>query len=201
MIRIFFNLIVCLLIGTACMTETLIAAENQNLTRTPSDFEGPFYPVVRQQDEDNDLIHVKGRSQSAQGAILHLSGKIMNTEGEPVHDARVEIWQTDSNGLYNDRRDTSPGKRDPDFQYWGEAATKADGTFTFTTIVPGKYEPRPAHIHYKVWINDTLVLTSQIYFTNHPEEKNVSYRTDPLQTVELIKTKKGDFRAYIQIIL
>ncbi|MCL7489324.1 MAG: hypothetical protein M8357_14250 [Desulfobulbaceae bacterium] len=169
------------------------------LNPTPSDHEGPFYPVVRQQDEDHDLIHVDGRDQAAQGDILHLSGKVVNEDGQPFSQAVVEIWQTDPNGRYNDARDRSPGSRDPDFQYWGKALTREDGTYSFTTLVPGAYNPRPAHIHFKVWIDGEVRLTSQIYF----KKKEVLNQpaTPELQTVELQKNNAGEYEAFFQIVL
>ena len=167
--------------------------------KTPGDHEGPFYPVVRQQDEDNDLIHVDGRDQAALGDILHLSGRVVNEDGQPLDQAVVEIWQTDPSGRYNDARDRSPGKRNPDFQYWGKAATREDGTYSFTTLVPGAYNPRPAHIHFKVWIDGRVRLTSQIYFKNK-EELNQPATPEP-QTVELRKNNAGEYEAFFQIVL
>jgi len=172
----------------------------ENLVRTPGDSEGPFYPLVRQPDEDNDLIHVTGHARAAKGNILYLSGKVVNTEGQPMKDVEVEIWQTDPRGLYNDPRDSSPGERDPDFQYWGKTEARADGSFSFITLVPGKYEPRPPHIHFKVWINDTAVLTSQMYLKNLPGDDSL-LRTDPLQTIELKKKGDGTYTAFMRIVL
>ncbi len=180
------------------------AFAGEGFTQTPADYEGPFYPVVRQQDEDNDLIHVGGRPQSDSGEILKLSGVVVNTSGQPQKGITIEIWQTDSNGLYKDHRDRSAGQRDPNFQYWGKTITSQDGSFSFTTLLPGMYEPRPAHIHFKVWDNNKNILTSQLYFSNHPAEiKSMSNRpsTNELQTAELKKTDPGHFAAFFQIVL
>lgn len=174
------------------------------LVKTPSDYEGPFYPIIRQQDEDNNLIHVAGRKQAAQGDILHLSGKVVDENGQPFSMAVVEIWQTDPHGRYKDQRDRSEGKRDPDFQYWGKATTSADGAFSFTTLVPGDYNPRPAHIHFKVWIDGKLYLTSQMYFRNlllGMEEGVKQSDTNKLQTVDLHKKDDGNYTAFFQIVL
>ena len=135
----------------------------EQFVKTPADYEGPFYPQFRQQDEDYDLVHVAGHSNPAKGAILNLSGVVLNTKGEPRKNLVIEIWQTDPQGRYNHPGDTSPGQRDPDFQYWGKTVTGPDGSFFFKTLVPGAYHPRPAHIHYKVWQDDKVLLTSQIY--------------------------------------
>lgn len=173
------------------------------LAPTPSDYEGPFYPVARQQDEDNDLIHVAGRTERAKGDILHLSGHVVDTAGNPVENAVVEIWQTDPDGLYKDPRDRSRGERDPNFQYWGKNETGADGSYSFITLVPGRYAPRPAHIHYKVWVDGRNVLTSQIYFSNHPDAKGdgAGPSTKPVQTVTLQKTPSGAFEASFRIVI
>lgn len=197
-----FSIISLLMLLICCLFPRLTVSQ-EKYVRTPADYEGPFYPVNRQQDEDNDLIRVTGQPQPAKGDILHLSGMVVNTDGLPINKATVEIWQTDPNGLYKDYRDRSPGRRDQNFQYWGTAKTNADGTFSFITLVPGKYEPRPAHIHFKVWIDDRAVLTSQIYFRDHPAEagKGVSSATNDLQTVDLQKAPSGGFAAFIRIVL
>lgn len=183
----------------------LPALAGNKLTKTPSDYEGPFYPLVRQQDEDNDLIHVAGRDQAAGGEILYLTGSVVDEEGRPFTGAVVEIWQTDPGGRYKDQRDRSPGLRDPDFQYWGKAVTGADGGFSFITLVPGAYHPRPAHIHCKVWVDGKARLTSQIYFrsTDIPEMAGGAQPTaaQELQTVDLRRTKAGEYEAFFQIVL
>ena len=132
----------------------------ESYTKTPADYAGPFYPVTKQQDIDNDLVHVQGQTGIAKGDILNLSGMVVNTRGEAQQNLIIEIWQTDPDGKYNHPGDSTPGERDPNFQYWGAAITDTDGTFIFKTIVPGSYEPRPAHIHYKILQDRKVILTS-----------------------------------------
>jgi protocatechuate 3,4-dioxygenase beta subunit len=197
-----FSIISLLMLLVFCLSSQLTMSQ-EKYVRTPADYEGPFYPVNRQQDEDNNLVQVTGQPQPAKGDILRLSGMVVNTDGRPINKATVEIWQTDPNGLYKDYRDRSAGRRDQNFQYWGTAKTNADGTFSFITLVPGKYEPRPAHIHFKVWIGNRAVLTSQMYFRNHPAgvRKGISSTTNDLQTVDLQKAPSGGFAAFIRIVL
>jgi protocatechuate 3,4-dioxygenase beta subunit len=171
-----------------------------DLQRTPPDQEGPFYPVERQLDMDNNLLQITGKEGQATGDILHLSGKIIDTRGEPVAGVTVEIWQTDPEGRYLHPRDPSSGPRDPYFQYRGRATTGQDGGYSFTTLVPGTYGSRPPHIHFKVWRDGKTLLTSQIYIANHPDSQ-VQYRTDPLQTVALQKKEQGVFEASFRIVL
>lgn len=174
-----------------------------SMTATPPDQEGPFYPVVRRADEDSDLVHVAGQSEPATGNILHLAGAVRTVEGDPVAGAVVEIWQTDPHGRYNDARDRSPGRRDPNFQYWGKAVTGGDGSYSFVTLVPGGYHPRPPHIHFKVWVDGKERLTSQMYFSNHPEtaKTGIRFRTGEPLTVELQTVQPNEFKAVFDIIL
>ncbi len=171
--------------------------------KTPADYEGPFYPVTRQHDIDNDLIHVKGQIGVARGDILKLSGVVLNTGGEAQQNLTIEIWQTDPQGRYKHPGDSTPGERDPNFQYWGATTTDADGTFFFKTILPGAYEPRPAHIHYKVLQEGKVILTSQIYFIEPSEGTRLPSMTSKieLQTVDLKPIKDGEFEAFFRIVL
>jgi len=192
-----------LLIAILSLATSLSAAQDM-YEKTPSDYEGPFYPVIRQQDEDNDLTHVAGQSEPARGDVLNLSGAVLNTRGEPQKGVTVEIWQTDPSGRYKDARDNTPGERDPNFQYWGKATTAEDGTFLFKTLVPGGYAPRPVHIHYKVWVDGNVRLTSQIYFKNHPDRSEstpAGFPAADLQTIDLQSTRPNEFKGFFHIVI
>lgn len=173
------------------------------LSRTPADQEGPFYPVTRQQDIDHDLTQVRGQEGRAKGDILNLAGLVVTSSGDPLESVTIEIWQTDPQGRYRHPADPSPGERDPNFQYWGFTTTDRDGSFFFRTIVPGAYQPRPAHIHFKVLQEGKVVLTSQIYFRQPDYSGTIppGSPTNPLQTVDLKKTESGEFAAFFRIVL
>lgn len=164
---------------------------------TPHDSEGPYYPLERQSDEDNDLTKVKGKLRSAKGEVLYLTGVVSDKNGKPRSDVIMEIWQTDANGLYRHPRDKSEGTRDPFFQYWGRAKTDKEGKYSFKTIIPGKYEPRPSHIHFKVWVGEKVVLTSQMYIAkgkNHPSN------VDELLVLNVSKNKEGEHVGFFRIV-
>ena len=188
---------------TIILLAGLKAAAQEAYPKTPADYEGPFYPVTKQQDIDNDLVHVQGHTGIAKGDILNLSGIVVNTKGEPQQEIIIEIWQTDPQGRYKHPGDSSPGERDPNFQYWGATFTDAEGRYYFKTVVPGAYEPRPAHIHYKVLKDGKVLLISQIYFMKSDEnakQPSMTSRID-LQTVDLKSTKSGEFEAFFRIVL
>ena len=107
-------ILIHLVISFALVSQSIYAQDQY--VKTPSDYEGPFYPITKQQDEDNDLIHFAGLAEQAKGDILNLKGVVIDTKGQPQKGVIVEIWQTDPQGRYRHPRDTSPGKRDPYFQ-------------------------------------------------------------------------------------
>lgn len=169
---------------------------------TPSQTEGPFYPIEDQLDKDSDLTFVKNKRTRAIGEPIVLRGIVLDDECRPVKDALVEIWQACASGKYNHPGDPNPAKLDPNFQYWGRCLTNSKGEYQFKTVVPGQYQAtstwmRPAHIHFKVHRRGYEELTSQLYFKG--DEFNATDRilqslSDKDQQnviVDLVKDKKG----------
>src|SRR5688572_7149125 len=68
--------------------------------RTPEQTEGPFFPDKLPLDTDNDLLVINDAITPAVGTITHLGGRILGSNGEPVRNAVVEIWQVDNHGNY-----------------------------------------------------------------------------------------------------
>ena len=135
---------------------------------TPAQTEGPYYPVNKPKDRDNDLVDLEGSGGSPAGDILELGGTLFDASGMPVAGAVIEIWQTDNNGVYLHPNDPGTSRRDPHFQFYGESVTADDGSYRFRTIVPGHYRPRPRHIHVKIWMKGRELLTTQFYFSDDP---------------------------------
>lgn len=105
----------------------------------------------------------------AAGQVIVLTGRVLDTAGEPLAGATVEIWQTDANGIYDHPGDPNTDRRDRSFQFYGQSTVDATGTFLFRTILPGEYEPRPRHIHAKVKRDGATLLTTQFYFDENLE--------------------------------
>src|SRR5881394_791076 len=90
-------------VGMAAITATHFltpGAFAEELVRTPAQTEGPFYPDHLPLDTDNDLIVINDSITPAVGEITHLSGRLLDSRGEPLRNVLVEIWQVDSNGAY-----------------------------------------------------------------------------------------------------
>jgi len=136
---------------------------------TPGQGEGPYYPLEKLDDRDNDLTVLEGAPGVPAGEIIEFAGKIYDAAGMPVAGAVIEIWQTDANGIYLHPGDPGTDRRDRNFQFYGESPTAADGGYSFRTILPGHYEPRPRHIHVKVKLAGSELLTTQFYFEGDPD--------------------------------
>lgn len=140
---------------------------------TPSQTEGPFYPITRQLDESADLTLIEGSQSRAEGDVIYIFGQVQDKDCKPVAGALVEIWQANKHGRYNHPSDPNTNvPLDKNFQYWGQALTDKKGNYSFKTIIPGSYPAapgweRPPHIHFKVVKLGFLELTSQLYFEGH----------------------------------
>src|SRR5258708_39751486 len=78
---------------------TVPGAFAEELLRTPSQTEGPFYPDKLPLDTDNDLILVNDSLTPAVGEITYLSGRVLDERAAPIPNAVLQIWQTASKGL------------------------------------------------------------------------------------------------------
>lgn len=140
----------------------------EELTRTPSMTEGPFYPDRLPIDTDNDLLIINDSINPAVGEITYLSGRVLSKTGEPIRNAFVEIWQCDHSGVYlhsadNNNRD----KQDKNFQGYGRFITDAKGQYSFRTIKPVPYPGRTPHIHFGVSKNGQRIFTTQMLVKGH----------------------------------
>jgi len=155
------------------------------LVATPSQTEGPFYPTSFPADMDNDLVQVRGQAARAMGTVLHLQGRVLDLNGRAVQGALVEIWQCDSQGLYDHPRQPGHERRDQAFQGYGRMLASGDGTYSFRTLKPVAYPGRAPHIHFKVATSTGRVLTSQFYVAGEPgNERDGVFRAaarDPRQ--------------------
>ena len=153
----------------------------EELTRTPPQTEGPFYPDHLPLDTDNDLIIVNNGTTAAIGEVTHLSGRVLDARGEPIRNALVEIWQVDHNGIYIHSKCPHPEQRDTHFQGFGRFLTGSTGEYYFRTVKPVPYPGRCPHIHFKVRQGAKELLTTQCYIKGDPlNEKDGVFRAVPI---------------------
>jgi protocatechuate 3,4-dioxygenase beta subunit len=180
------------------------------LQRTPRQTEGPFYPDHLPLDTDNDLIIVNDSISPAIGEVTHLSGKLLDSKGDPIRNAVVEIWQVDGNGVYLHSRSAGE-KRDANFQGFGRFLTGSKGEYYFRTVKPVPYPGRTPHIHFKVKQKGQNEFTTQCYIKGDKQNaRDGIYRSirDPKAresvTVDfkpLEESKTGELSAQFDIVL
>jgi len=160
----------------AALSGDVLGAGATTLRPTPRETEGPFYPVNAQKDKDFDLTIIEGHEQRAKGDVIVIQGRVIDTHGEPIEDATVELWQANAAGRYRHPHDRSRRPLDPNFQGWAVVPSGKEGGFRFKTIFPGTYPAgrnwsRPPHIHFKVTRPGYFTLTTQMYFPGHKLNK------------------------------
>ena len=124
---------------------------------TQSTVFGPFFV------EGSPEVQLGGDiANGAPGQPCLVSGRVLNTQGEPIAGALVETWQADEEGFYDVQKDVDgPQNR-------GHLTTDADGNYSFWAVKPvaypipddgpvgellragGRGPMRPAHIHFMV---------------------------------------------------
>ncbi len=142
------------------------------LIATPRQSAGPFYPETLPLDDDNNLTEVKGNNGKASGIISEISGRVVDINGSPLPDMRIEIWQCDANGRYRHPRENATRPLDKNFQGHGSTITNAEGLYRFRTIRPVPYPGRTPHIHVAVFPTDSRPFISQLYIAG--EQRNAT---------------------------
>jgi protocatechuate 3,4-dioxygenase beta subunit len=114
---------------------------------TPSQTEGPYFKAGA--PERTNLV-----DNGSTGQRLTITGRVVTISGQPIGGAKVDFWQADENGQYDNAG----------YRYRGYQLTGSDGSYRLETVVPGLYPGRTRHIHVKVVATGRPVLTTQLYF-------------------------------------
>jgi protocatechuate 3,4-dioxygenase beta subunit len=142
--------------------------------RTRANVEGPFYRPGAPLREDGNLCE---HLPSPDADELVMTGRIIDSDtGKPIAHAVLDVWQADEHGSYDG----------VGFHLRGRVHTAEDGAYHIRCVVPADYEQhrddpigelyrllgrhsfRPAHIHLKVWVDDELLLTTQLFMPDSP---------------------------------
>jgi protocatechuate 3,4-dioxygenase beta subunit len=140
----------------------------QELVQTPAQTQGPYYPDKLPLDTDNDLLVINSNITPAVGEITYLSGRVLDSSGDPVRNAVIEIWQTDGNGVYIHSQSGNAANRDLNFQGFGRFLTGSTGEYLFRTVKPVPYPGRTRHVHFSIQPPNGQKLTTQLYVAGDP---------------------------------
>lgn len=133
---------------------------------------GPFHldGSAHRQDGDSIVEYPKAGDE-----ILTFGGTVRNTRGNPIYGAELDVWQVQSNGLY----DVQEGPTVRNLR--GKFTTNIDGSFSIRTIRPvdytipddgpvgkmlratGRHPWRPAHIHMVVSADGYVPVTTHLF--------------------------------------
>jgi catechol 1,2-dioxygenase len=136
--------------------------------------EGPYYIPGSPESRSEATLPMR---DGEKGTPFVFQGTVTDLDGNPVEDARVELWHADDDGFYSQ---FAPGI--PEWNLRGTILTGSDGRFAFSTIKPAPYQIptdgscgaliaaagwhawRPAHLHLKVSAPGKQLVTTQLYF-------------------------------------
>jgi protocatechuate 3,4-dioxygenase beta subunit len=134
----------------------------------PEQTEGPFFVEERLERQDIRPDPATGAVSAGTPLTLVLAiGALRANACTPLAGAIVDVWQCDAAGRYSDVRDAAGSTVGQRFLR-GFQRTDARGEARFVTIVPGWYEGRAVHIHFRIASPSAggraRVFASQLYF-------------------------------------
>jgi protocatechuate 3,4-dioxygenase beta subunit len=110
----------------------------KNCEPTPTDYLGPYY-------KPNAPV------RSSVGKGYNLRGMVLSSKDcTPITNARIELWLTGPNGLYDDDHRATIFSDD-------------NGKYSFESNFPRGYYGRPPHIHIRISAAGFRLLTTQHY--------------------------------------
>ena len=114
---------------------------------TPADMEGPFYKA-------GAPARASIAEAGSKAEKLLLSGVVRSADCKPLAGVKLDFWQADAQGDYDNQG----------YRYRGVVSTDAEGRYRLETNLPPPYMGRPRHIHVKLQPPGGKVLTTQLYF-------------------------------------
>jgi hydroxyquinol 1,2-dioxygenase len=125
---------------------------------TESTVFGPFFVEGSPRFENGDDI-----ANGAPGEPCFMQGRVLSVEGEPIPNARIEVWQADEEGYYDvqyDDLDEARGRghlySDDEGRYWFWSVRPEaypipdDGPVGELLDAANRSPMRPAHVHFMV---------------------------------------------------
>ena len=117
---------------------------------------GPFYVKGAPQLPNGADI-----SGGVAGEPLYFSGSVRTTDGHPLSDALVEVWQSDTDGYYDVQRSDQLNLRAAlhadekgDFAFWSIMPScypiPDDGPVGEMLLATNRHPYRPAHVHFMI---------------------------------------------------
>jgi catechol 1,2-dioxygenase len=130
------------------------------------------------------------------GVVLLVGGRIWGIDTrKPLSNARLDIWQANAKGRYDNDDPRNPPKKDV-FINRARLVTDETGAYEYETVHPGPYQIgptawRPSHIHYLIAAPGYKPLVTQLFFKGDRHNKTDEFIKDSL-IIEVSTRKVGD---------
>jgi len=149
------------------------------LIQSPSQTVGPFFHDALIEFETNMMVN-----EQTQGTRITVTGKVLDGDGVAVPDAVVEIWQADSQGIFNHTEDPEVKNVDPNFWGFGRSETVNEGQFSFYTVKPSASkldgENSSPCIRMRVFARGMLIhATTRLYFADEDNSQDLVFQAVP----------------------
>jgi len=146
-------------------------------TETTANLLGPFWRMNSPPTDSGESIV---RSPTP-GPALFVTAWVRDSNGKPVADAEVDVWQSSPEGFYENQ---DPVQANMNLR--GKFRTDANGGFRFRSVRPagypipvngpvgdfirlqGRHNMRPAHVHFLVYKPGYKTHISQVYVNDDP---------------------------------
>ncbi|MBX9740676.1 MAG: protocatechuate 3,4-dioxygenase subunit alpha [Beijerinckiaceae bacterium] len=173
---------------------------------TPSQTVGPYfaYCLTPSRYPLHEIFSTDLTVPGVEGERITLTGRVFDGNGDGISDAMVEIWQADAKGGF-DHGSLSNTKSNSGFKGFGRAETTADGTYSFTTVKPGRV-PGPdgklqaPHLAVTVFSRGMLThLFTRFYFddeASNAEDPILNLVPQDRRATIIAKSVKGQGKAY-----
>lgn len=152
---------------------------------SPALTEGPYFTA-------NSPEKAALRTVGMEGTSLTLTGYVLGTDCTPIKHALLDFWHANAKGEYDNTG----------YILRGHQYTNAEGKYTLETIVPGLYTGRTRHIHVKVQAPNQAILTTQLFFSDEPDNARDSLYNKTLEISEkdnADKSKSATFNFILNI--
>jgi catechol 1,2-dioxygenase len=145
------------------------------------------------------------------GLPMLVKGRILSTDGTPIANAKIDVWQANDEGFY----DVQQKGIQPEFNLRGVFRTNAVGEYWFKGVKPkfypipddgtvgnllkglGRHPFRPAHLHYIISADGFDTLTTHIFDPDDPYiqsdavfgvKQSLMAKFEPISDQEAIQT-------------
>ena len=105
---------------------------------TPSQTVGPYFNIGLTPGNRYGFAALAGDdlvTDDTVGDVIHIQGRVLDGNGDPVSDAMVEVWQADGAGRYPGGSVPPPNTT---FTGYGRSECDTEGRYGFRTVKPGR---------------------------------------------------------------